>query len=392
MRSNTAPCVFGKQILLVVLAFAGSLRAQTFNWNGSVAGQVWTNPSNWVQGNTPGITSIAVIDGGSGTFIALRESASPGSVSVGTLILTNPSYTRIVSGASAATLNFGTNAGLVYARDTASLSPFGLGHTSVVTANLGDSLTIRFDELGSLQNFMRMTGTGSVSVSTTVNPTFFERAELDLYADSNGSLSTFSGGMTIDPGVVLGVAWDGAINGSGTLTSGPMGTGTVTLKTSSSSLLASLRGMPEGPDGGERMIGNAVVLQSTTSGIAASMATCGTMNLAVSGPVIARNSSGSIGLVEFAVADSDSFPGVGTGTHSLTLSGAVTADGWTSTGLGTLVLAADNSSTLAGVGTIGLSVVNAGADGAFGSTSSAVYARSLFLDGGNVIGGQIGFI
>ena len=90
--------------------------AQTTNWTG-VAGDVWTRPDSWNNG-TPSISSIAVIDGGSGTTLALRESNSPGGVSVGTLILTNPSYISIVTGASAATVNFGTNAAVVYDRST----------------------------------------------------------------------------------------------------------------------------------------------------------------------------------------------------------------------------------------------------------------------------------
>jgi hypothetical protein len=114
MRQSSTIVFSGKRILplfasvLLLLSQTEAL-AQTTNWTGS-AGDVWTRAGSWSDGE-PTSSSIAVINGGNGTMLALRESNSPGSVSVGTLLLRNPSYVRIVPGASAATLNFGTVGG-----------------------------------------------------------------------------------------------------------------------------------------------------------------------------------------------------------------------------------------------------------------------------------------
>lgn len=102
----------GNTILVVAVGFltlvmmSAQVGGQTTNWSGT-AGDVWTRAGSWGLG-VPGAGSIGVIDGGSGSILALRETGSSGSVAVGTLILSNPSYTSIVSGASAATLGFGS--------------------------------------------------------------------------------------------------------------------------------------------------------------------------------------------------------------------------------------------------------------------------------------------
>jgi hypothetical protein len=84
----------GKRILgLFTIGLAGTqvpiVSGQTTNWNGAV-GDVWTRPLSW-SSNSPNAGSIAVISGGSGSAIELREQNSPGTNSVGTILITNPS-------------------------------------------------------------------------------------------------------------------------------------------------------------------------------------------------------------------------------------------------------------------------------------------------------------
>ena len=80
---------FCKRILFCLLCVSflnTTAGSQTLNWTGN-AGEVWTRSGSWAQLQTPVITSIAVIDGGNGSTLALREGTLAGTVAVRNLLL-----------------------------------------------------------------------------------------------------------------------------------------------------------------------------------------------------------------------------------------------------------------------------------------------------------------
>jgi hypothetical protein len=188
-------CAAGKQILLAVvfcLLIASLATAQsTFNWTNNGGDNTWTNQDNWNPVSLPTASDTAVINGGTATTLALRPSNSPGSVSIGTLIIGNFStYTHIVPGASAATVNFGTNAGLRFGDVNSGAQTFTFG-SSAVTSVVNGTLTIAavdafssFPEV--IQYDANIIGTGRVITE-------------DGIVELNGS-NTFSGGFRITAG------------------------------------------------------------------------------------------------------------------------------------------------------------------------------------------------
>ena len=84
MDIHTSKAVSGKTILAILaLTYVAQMgpmgMSQTFNWTG-FDGDVWTRPGSWnaQPPAIPTITSIAVIDGGTGTILALREGRRKG--------------------------------------------------------------------------------------------------------------------------------------------------------------------------------------------------------------------------------------------------------------------------------------------------------------------------
>jgi hypothetical protein len=110
MSRSITSCGSGKKNLVLAAVAAVALipawradgQAST-SWTG-FAGNVWTRARSWNSGQ-PVAGGIAVFGSSGGGTIALRESGSPGSVDVGTILVTSTSFPGFVTGASSASIN-----------------------------------------------------------------------------------------------------------------------------------------------------------------------------------------------------------------------------------------------------------------------------------------------
>ena len=183
-----------------------------------------------------------------------------------------------------------------------------------------------------------ISGNGAFRRSATANGT---GGETDFNAPN-----TFTGGVTLSDGIIgLGVDSVGA---PGSLTSGPIGTGTLTVSGNNANIAAL---------GGARLIGNAIVLSNTLS-------IQGTNNLEFSGGVNLGAATRTIRVTNPVTA---------------TVSGVISgAGGLTKAGNSTLILT--NANTYGGATTIGNGTLQLGTNGATGSlsTSSAITDNGIF--------------
>lgn len=221
---NKFPVTAGVLLVPLVTSFAAS---QTTNWIGN-SSSVWTNPAAWTN-NVPNAGSIAVIDGGTGTILALREGTLAGSVATRALLLRHQNYASIVAGSSVATLNFGSLAILDYSLGTFSASTFTLGTSAQpIRASITDHLALSTEGGRTLIfNVDVLSGSGSLTLSRGGSSGELAEIWLGDGADSApASLSQFAGGVTVNVGVVLGIATDITREQEGSaVLKGPLGVG-----------------------------------------------------------------------------------------------------------------------------------------------------------------------
>ncbi|HRK32399.1 MAG TPA: hypothetical protein PLD59_15145 [Tepidisphaeraceae bacterium] len=204
---------------------------QTTNWGGA-NGDVWTRNGSWTN-NAPNAGSIAVISGGSGSSIELREPDSPGTNSVGTIIITNPTYSQLIGGFldTDATIAFGSTSaiGVNFSSD----SSFTIGNDlflglGKVTVSVPGALAVNVEDGQELQFLSQIVGSGSMSIQRT--GTLNDDATI-RFGDLGKGLavddSTFSGGVVLNSGI-LSIEQNSIASG-GSIVSGPLGTGTLTV-------------------------------------------------------------------------------------------------------------------------------------------------------------------
>lgn len=242
------------RILLRPIAFCAMLmsvsavHAQTTNWTGG-ENAVWTRPGNWDDG-VPSTARIAVVQtGGTGTNLFLRE-ISDGDVAVGTLIFAHDAFRNILggtNGASAATLNFASTGGIdadIYpAPKGTGLPPGEIGNVVsgvpqvTVSVPAGGTLTVRTVREVVLN--APVVGDASVSFAPLNNAPF------PLVSIGSLTQSGYTGGTNVASGITVAansssIAGTGTL--AGTLASGPLGRGAVTLAGGSLSINAATLG------------------------------------------------------------------------------------------------------------------------------------------------------
>lgn len=205
---------------------------------------------------------------------------------------------------------------------------------------------------------------GANPVRVTSTSTDLVTVDLGTGTDGGPSgSSTFSGGLQVGQGVLLGVG-DSTQRSGSTITSGPLGTATVTLESLSSSTAYLV---PKHGTGSTRTIYNVIHAKSTASTeTAANLATIGPTDAVLDGAIYATYGSGTLTKLLLSVGDLGS-------AHKVTVNGVINATAWDSLGTGTAVLNADNSSTLSGLGRLQPSTgtVEVRANGALGNTGDA---------------------
>jgi hypothetical protein len=233
MRSHTTSALWGNRILTVLgilFAVASSGTAQTVTWSGA-DGNFWTRNESW-QGNlAPNINQIAQFGTLGSGAIAFRESSSPDAIPVGGIVIASSNFSGFTSGQPSATVQFGSNAAIRLQQ--ASLFTFGdlNGANPRVSAAIADSgsLTVQVAPGSLLELNANISGTGSV-VRLENSAPGVQTPIISVGSDLNGSdiQSTYTGGTWLGPDLDVRVR-NSTILSSGSVESGPLGRGTVSL-------------------------------------------------------------------------------------------------------------------------------------------------------------------
>ena len=246
----------------------------TFDFTNDAGGDLWMNPGNWNQGpNLPNTGDVARIPSslsnhGSHKAIFITNGA-PGVgtlATVGTLVINTPKsiYTAFHASdagfepnpVTPARLTFGTTdagGGFVLDMTVEDVeSPhldvgFNPETNGTLTFAVPRKLALQVASDNRLALHPLIEGAGSVTLAKIGSGTLDARVAMGSF---NGASSTFSGGFTLGAGVTLDVFGSAPLSG-GTVSYGPLGTGTVTLAGGTANFQIG---------SGTQTLGNAVVL------------------------------------------------------------------------------------------------------------------------------------
>ena len=359
--------------------------AGPFVWNSTAGNGAWLTAGNWTPSGPPGATDLAQF-GNAGPNAGINFNGTTNAVSLGTvggvtygknegvgaIEVTSLHSVNLVIGNSATVVG-GANGTLTL--NTASVNGVSnvvLRNASSIKLSLQDAASggtqNMFVNLGSAtDNVVLIDGSGDIVISSIiVSPVVNGKLTLDRSPSSTGTGSltltranTYSGGTVVNNGI-LQIGTSGIVSAGGTRTSGPVGTGTLTLSNG-----ATLRS-----DGSNaRTIQNNISLSgsitlgasSTQTGNLTFNSTDGTNALTTAATAVLTGNTTLTTLSDVTIAD------VISGGFSLSKAGA-----------GTLVLGGNN--TYSGGTTVTAGLLQLNSSSALGSSSGSLTVNGGIVD------------
>lgn len=232
----TYPVFLRRAALLAGVAFVSfalQLTAQSIStWDGGTngTGTSWATSANWTGDTLPtnaSTTTVRIenanstgIIGGSSSFMTISANRTLGSVVFSNINSKLPSTLNIDANQSGTTTNrtLTLHSGIILENTSTTVAFRGDTADGTLTIALGADNTFHVADLGaqlSILNNVAITGTNSIQ-------------KTGLGTLLMGTGSTFSGGLTLVDGRLR--TNGSSIQSSGSITSGPMGTGTLTLQ------------------------------------------------------------------------------------------------------------------------------------------------------------------
>jgi autotransporter-associated beta strand protein len=329
-------------------------------WKNTAAGQKDFNTgSNWIgtPGTVPGVNDVAAF---SGTQVAQPNLSAI--VTIGGLYFTSTAsgYDITSSNTSVKFTLTGTSTSTGVLAESSPSTANAIRGDNTSGTNTVDAPIVLGGASNTTQAFVQAAG-GTLVINGVISNT--NNITLSLAGGGTFTLAganTYTGGTTLSAGI-LQLGSNGVVSAGGTITSGPVGTGLLTL--SSGTTLRS-------DSSTNRTIQNSLSLSgsitlgatSTQTGTVTFNSTDGTHTLSTAATVTLTGDTTLTTLSSVNIADviSGSFNLTKAGASTLTLSGANTYSGTTTVNAGTLKIDNNGSTTSGRIGSTATITVNSG--------------------------------